>query len=120
MESKLKDNATRSESSKPSGCHTRHRFINSRGKPIISTAALCQLPVQNHEGRALGVLKDLMIETDRGTATYAILLFENDKSFALPFSALEIDLESRIIYVDIQYEVFAEATGMQKPPESSS
>ncbi|MEZ6190198.1 MAG: hypothetical protein R3C45_02795 [Phycisphaerales bacterium] len=42
-------------------------------------------------------------------------MFENDKSFALPFSALEIDLESRIIYVDIQYEVFAEATGMQMP-----
>lgn len=117
MRSQPKEKIVNGETRRQESCHTRHRFINSRGRPIISTAALCQLPVHNHEGRALGVLKDLMIETDRGTATYAILLFEDNKSFALPFSALEIDLESKIIYVDIQYEVFAEATGMQVPPD---
>ena len=112
MKRKAKDKTANGAPQKQNGCRTRHKFINSRGRPIISTAALCRLPVHNHDGRVLGVLKDLMIETDRGTATYAILLFENDKSFALPFSALEIDLGSGIIYVDIQHEVFAEATGM--------
>lgn len=61
-----------------------------------------------------------MIETERGTATYAILQFENDKSFALPFSALEIDLEAMMIYVDIQYEVFAEGVGMVMPAEGTN
>lgn len=116
MKSQSKDRTVSGTGQGKNGCDTRHRFINSRGRPIISTAALCKMPVHNHEGLALGVLKDLMIETDRGTATYAVLLFENDKSFALPFSALEIDLESKIIYVDIQHEVFAEAAGMPIPP----
>lgn len=116
MKSNSKDKTINSTQEKENVCHTRQRFINSRGRPIISTTALCQLPVHNHDGRILGVLKDLMIETDRGTATYAILLFDNNKSFALPFSALEIDLESKMIYVNIQYEVFAEATGMPVPP----
>ncbi len=58
-----------------------------------------------------------MIETERGTAAYAILLFENDKSFALPFTALDIDLEAKKIYIDIQHEVFSQGTGMEVPEE---
>ena len=65
------------------------------------------------------MLRDLMIETERGTATYAILQFEDDKSFALPFSSLEIDLEEMMICVDIQYEVFSEGTGMVMPTEGT-
>lgn len=101
-------------------CQPRHRFINKRGRPIISTTLLRKLPVQNKEGRDLGVLKDLMIETDRGTAAYAILQFEDDKSFALPFSSLQIDLDEMMICVDIQYEVFAEGTGMVMPTEGAN
>jgi sporulation protein YlmC with PRC-barrel domain len=88
-----------------------------RAKPMISALALHELPVQNMEGRRLGKLKDLMIEAERGTIAYAVLLFEEDKCFALPFNLLKIDLEAMKVYVDIQYEVFLDGSGLPVSPD---
>jgi len=93
-------------------CNTRYRFINQKGRPLIATSSLRGLPVRNNDGDNLGVLKELMIEASRGTVAYAVLLFGDDKSFALPYSALEIDPESLTIYVDIQREVFEQGGGL--------
>ncbi len=70
------------------------------------------MPVRNSEGHNLGVLKDLMIETDRGTVAYAVLLFDDDKSFAIPYNALRITPETKTIEIDIQREVFEQGRGM--------
>jgi sporulation protein YlmC with PRC-barrel domain len=71
------------------------------------------MPVRNGDGHNLGVLKDLMIETDRGTVAYAVLLFEDDKSFAIPYNALRISPDAESIEVDIQREVFEQGRGME-------
>ena len=118
----MNHNASNKKSDKPTqqspgqeSCQARYRFINKKGKPLISAASLRGLPVRNNDNENLGVLKELMIETDRGTVAYAVLLFEDDKSFALPFGALEIDPESLTIYVDIQREVFEQGQGLTSP-----
>ena len=79
---------------------------------MISAASLRKMPVYDCDNRYLGVLKDMMIETDRGTVAYAVLLFDDNKTFALPFSALKIDHEQGAVYVDICYEVFEAGSGM--------
>lgn len=86
---------------------------------MISALALQELPVQNMDGQTLGTLKDLMIEAERGTIAYAVLLFEKDKCFALPFNLLNIDLQAMKVYVDIQYEVFLEGSGLPVPPDKA-
>ncbi|XAM00471.1 PRC-barrel domain-containing protein [Phycisphaeraceae bacterium D3-23] len=102
---------------KQNDCQERYRFINKTGRPIISAASLRGLPVRNDDGHDLGVLKELMVDTDRGTVAYVVLLFEDDKSFALPYSALEIDPETMTIYVNIQREVFEAGRGMALPEQ---
>ena len=70
------------------------------------------MPVHNRDGESLGILRDLMVETNQGTIAYAILTFENDKSYALPYSMLQIDPKSLSIQTDIQPEVFKLGHGM--------
>lgn len=111
MKSKARDTRRRDQGSttpKRSGS----RCTSRAGKPLVPAASLRGLPVRNDDGHNLGVLKDLMIETDRGTVAYAVLLFEDDKSFAVPYNALEITPDGKSIHVDIQREVFEQGRGM--------
>ena len=79
---------------------------------MLSLTTLRGLPVQNRNGEELGSIQDLVIETDRGAIAYAILVFGGDKTFALPFSAFDIDLDQMTVYVDLHYEVLEEGSGM--------
>ena len=117
MTNKPKQSKDKSHHTSHSCSTDRYRFISKKGQPLISAASLRGLPVRNNDGQNLGVLKELMIETDRGTVSYAVLLFEDDKSFALPFNALEIDPEAMTIYVDIQREVFEQGQGIAAPDQ---
>ena len=86
----------------------------NHGKPIVPTSSLRGKPVFNAEGVQLGVLRDLMIETNRGTIAYGILTFEDDKSFALPYSMMQIDPEALTIQTNLQPEVFELGHGMMR------
>lgn len=86
--------------------------IDGSTHPLLPTSSVRGLIVRNHEGENLGVLKDLMIETNRGTVAYALLLFEDDKRFAVPYSSLDIDPKNMTIRADIQREVFEQSRGI--------
>ncbi|MFI4860213.1 MAG: PRC-barrel domain-containing protein [Phycisphaerales bacterium JB063] len=101
-------------------CQDRYRFISKKGRPIVSASSLRGVTVRNDDGHNLGVLKDIMIDTDRGSVAYVVLQFEDDKSFALPYTALEIDPESMTVYVDIQREVFEAGQGMRPPGQKEN
>lgn len=89
------------------------QLFNKRGKPIIPTSSLHGMPVKNEEGDDLGILSELMIEMNRGTVAYAILKFEDKKSFALPYSMLRIDPENKTIQANVQREVFEHGRGIR-------
>lgn len=112
MMNKQRDTGT--DTSPPSPCGERHPFVTSKGRPLISAASLRGLPVRNQDNQNLGILKELMIETDRGTVAYGVLLFEDDKSFAIPYNAMTIDPEGMTIYVQLQREVLESGAGIME------
>ncbi len=82
-------------------------------KDSIPTAGLCKHHVCNVQGESLGVIKDVVIDARYGVVAYAILLYQDAKTFAIPFDALVFDHDRGLITVDIAVEVLDRTPGMQ-------
>jgi sporulation protein YlmC with PRC-barrel domain len=91
----------------------------SRSARIFATSALVGTPVRGAAGEDLGRIDELMIEVSSGRIVYAVLSFGGflglgNKLFAIPWSALAIDLEDKNFVLDVSKEKLKNAPGFDK------
>jgi len=75
--------------------------------------------VVNSRGEELGKLEELMIDLDNGCIGYAVLSFGGvlgvgDKLFAIPWDAMRLDTDRKVLILDIDRERLEEAPGFDK------
>lgn len=85
----------------------------------LSATTMIGDSVRNSTGDDLGKIEDFMIDLDTGSIAYAVLSFGGflglgDKLFAIPWSALAVDLEEKCFRLDIDKETLKEAPGFNK------
>ena len=86
---------------------------------VLSSDSLVGTNVYNLDGQELGTIKELMLDTQNGRITYAVLSFGGfmgigDKLFALPWSAIKIDAEQERLLLDVTKEKLEQAEGFDK------
>jgi sporulation protein YlmC with PRC-barrel domain len=87
------------------------------GPMLIPAGDLIGTKVKNFEDEELGRVKDVVIDMEFGTASYAILthggfLGMGEKLYAVPFQALEVSLEGDSLLLDVSMERLLEAPGI--------
>jgi sporulation protein YlmC with PRC-barrel domain len=89
----------------------------------LSASSLIGTRIQNRSGEDLGRLEELRIDLERGCVAYAVLsigghLRIDEKWFAVPWKALQIDLDNEYIILDIDRDSLENAPGIDKdrPP----
>lgn len=85
----------------------------------LSATSLIGDGVTNPQGENLGDLKDLMIDTDKGSISYAVVSFGGvlglgEKLFAVPWSALTVDRQNKCLVLNVSKEKLADAPGFNK------
>jgi sporulation protein YlmC with PRC-barrel domain len=86
---------------------------------ILSTSTISGKKVINNTGQDLGDIKDFMIDTETGQIVYAVLSFGGffgmgDKLFAIPFNALELDMQKERFKLDVNKEMLENAPGFDE------
>lgn len=86
---------------------------------VLSCTSITRDDVQNSQGENLGKIKEIMIDVNKGTVSYAVLSFGGfmglgDKLFAIPWSAMGIDQQSERIILDVPKEKLENAPGFDK------
>lgn len=86
------------------------------GSRVLSASSLSSDDVYNPEGEKLGSIKELMLDIDSGKVRYAVLSFGGflslgEKLFAVPWSALTVDTETKHIAMDTDEERLKNAPG---------
>lgn len=99
----------------------------SNANLTLSSSSITGTSVKNPEGKDLGNIKDLMIDTESGNIAYAVLSFGGflgmgDKLFAIPFEAIQFDTKHENAIVDVTKEKLENAPGFDKDnwPKSSN
>lgn len=92
---------------------------------IMSASTLIGDEVYNDQGEHLGEIKEFMIDTASGDIAYAVLSFGGflgmgDKLFAIPWEALNIDMDRRRIILNVDKEALKDAPGFDKNDWPSS
>ncbi len=87
--------------------------------PILSSTSITGTHVTNQKGDNLGEIKDLMIDTENGTITYAVLSFGGflglgDKYFAIPFEAFSVNTTSEKFVLNVSKDRLENAPGFDK------
>ncbi|MBN8728635.1 MAG: PRC-barrel domain-containing protein [Xanthomonadales bacterium] len=85
----------------------------------LSASTLIGDTIENLQGESLGDLKEIMLDTSRGTIAYGVLSFGGvfglgDKLFAVPWDALTIDHEGHKLILDVSKERLKDAPGFDK------
>lgn len=93
----------------------------------LSATTLIGDDVRNLEGENLGEIEDIMIDVEAGRIAYAVLSFGGflgigDKLFAVPWSAMTLDIDEKAFILDIDKEMLEDAPGFDKDdwPETIS
>jgi sporulation protein YlmC with PRC-barrel domain len=86
---------------------------------MLSASTIIGDGVRNREGENLGTIKDLVMDLDDGGVVYAVLSFGGflgmgDKLFAVPWEALQVDMESHVIRLDVTRDRLENAPGFDK------
>ncbi|MEM8529030.1 MAG: PRC-barrel domain-containing protein [Bacteroidota bacterium] len=86
---------------------------------ILSSSSIEGTSVVNKEGKDVGNIKDLMINTNRGHVSYAVLSFGGflgmgDKYFAIPFEAFSVDTKNEKFVLNIDKDKLKNAPGFDK------
>lgn len=86
---------------------------------IISATTLIGDPIHNASGEDLGELKELMLDVNSGTISYAVLSFGGflglgDKLFAIPWQAFSVDTEKHALVLNVDKETLENAPGFDK------
>ena len=84
----------------------------------LSSSSITGTNVYNARNEKLGDIKDLMIDTQRASISYAVLsvsdgLFSS-KYFAVPFEAMRFDTASENIILDVSEDWLNNAPGFDK------
>ncbi|RDC64428.1 PRC-barrel domain-containing protein [Adhaeribacter pallidiroseus] len=86
---------------------------------ILTATSIIGDPVDNAQGENLGKIKDLMLDIHAGHITYVVLeqsgiLGINEKLFAIPFKALQLDNANEKFILNASKEQFEQAPGFDK------
>lgn len=89
------------------------------GPDIMSASSLEGDDVYNHLDEDLGKIKEIMIDVRSGRVAYAVLssggfLGIGDKLFAIPWSALTLDINRKCFILDVDAERLKNAPGFDK------
>jgi sporulation protein YlmC with PRC-barrel domain len=94
---------------------------------LLSTSTLKGTPVENQEGDNLGKIDELMVDLTNGRIAFAVLSLDgilgiDEKLFAIPWDALYVDTENKLIVLDIDKQTLENAPGFDKSdwPETSN
>src|SRR5690606_30969906 len=95
------------------GDMTMNRPKNLAAKSIIGRH------IVNEWGIELGRIEDIVVDTERGRITYAVLSYRGsigggDKFFAVPWDSLTFHPESHEFILDIPRDLLEEAPGFDK------
>jgi len=84
---------------------------------VMPADQLEDMNVYNVEGEKLGEIEDIMIDTKSGKVAYAVLDFKTgflkmkDKLFAVPWQAIDLDIEHGRFNVKVNKETLKNAPG---------
>lgn len=86
---------------------------------LLSASTMVGDNVVNSKGENLGEIKELMVDLESGRIVYAVLSFGGflgmgDKLFAVPWEALAVRTEEKVIELDVDKEVLEGAPGFDK------
>lgn len=89
------------------------------GPEIMSASTLDGEKVVNSAGEDLGKIEDIMLDVTAGRIAYAVLSFGGflgmgDKLFAIPWSALTLDVANKCFILDVPKERLEDAPGFDK------
>jgi len=87
--------------------------------PTLSASTITGDTVRNAAGEELGHIEDLMMDTDSGRISYAVLSFGGflgmgDKLFAIPWPAMTLDTENKSFILNVSKEKLENAPGFDK------
>ena len=86
---------------------------------IVAKRSLIGSKVVNGEGKDLGTVEDLVIDSRDDRVVYAILSFGGflgmgDKNFAIPWQALGFDVDNKVAVLNIDQDRLKNAPGFDK------
>ena len=86
---------------------------------LLSADSIMSDSVKNSKGEDLGSIKELMLNPENGHVDYAVLSFGGvmgmgDKYFAVPWDAIEVDREKKILCLDIPEDRLDKMEGFDK------
>lgn len=89
------------------------------GSPVLSANSLTSDNVYDRNGKEIGSLKEIMIDTAHGRVAYGVLSFGGvfgfgDKLFALPWDAITVDTANKRLIADVTKERLKDAEGFDK------
>jgi sporulation protein YlmC with PRC-barrel domain len=89
------------------------------GPALMGANTLLGNDVYNHDGEALGDIKEFMVDMATGQVAYAVLSFGGllgmgDKLFAVPWSALKLDTANKRFSLNASKEALKDAPGFNK------
>jgi sporulation protein YlmC with PRC-barrel domain len=89
------------------------------GPQIMASSTLEGNDVVNRQGEDLGTIKEIMIDVPRGRVAYAVLssggfLGIGDRLFAIPWTALTLDIDRKCFVLDVDAERLKNAPGFDK------
>ncbi|MDX1613566.1 MAG: PRC-barrel domain-containing protein [Candidatus Promineifilaceae bacterium] len=89
------------------------------GTVVLSAETLKDDSVKNTAGEDLGTIEEIMLDVENGRISYAVLSFGGllglgDKLFAIPWSALRLDTNEKVFYLDVPKNVLENAPGFDE------
>ena len=86
---------------------------------LLSAESIMSDSIKNAEGKDLGNVKELMLNPDSGKIDYAVLSFGGflgmgDKYFAVPWDAMEVDRDSKVMRLNMPKERLEKMEGFDK------
>lgn len=94
---------------------TRSTTTTRSGRaPVRSASSIAGTKVLDAKGDHLGSIDDLMLDTDTGDVTYAVLsiggfLGMGDRLFAIPWKALAVDPADHSLVLDVDHDTLEQA-----------
>lgn len=89
------------------------------GRRLMSTGTLCGDRVINRRGELLGTVSELLLDVERGCIAYVVMAYGGfmglgERLFALPWSALELDVDRACLILEAERSSFDTAPAFDK------
>ena len=86
---------------------------------LLTSGSLSNAKVVNGRDEHLGYLEEIMLDVVTGRVAYAVISFQgilglDDKLFAVPWQALTIDENEKLIFMSVDKETIENAPGFHK------